>query len=183
MKSDGIQGGWCVLPSEALLCWGSKVVGDPIKPNREGEPEAGLGTEGGRSTSSTEDSGPMTPGNRAEDKTLKTRKSIAANGDVANKIGTYGLAVAARYHGVKVMVAAPTSTIDLRIASGAEIPIEVRDGDELLYCGGRRVAAAGAEAWNPVFDVTPAALVDAIVTEQGVVLSPNEKKIRKLMED
>jgi methylthioribose-1-phosphate isomerase len=108
---------------------------------------------------------------------------IAANGDVANKIGTYGLAVAARHHGVKVMVAAPTSTIDLRIACGAEIPIEVRDGDELLYCGGRRVAAAGAEAWNPVFDVTPAALVDAIVTERGVVLSPNEKKLRKLMED
>ncbi|MEJ2592449.1 MAG: S-methyl-5-thioribose-1-phosphate isomerase [Candidatus Thiodiazotropha sp.] len=107
---------------------------------------------------------------------------IAANGDVANKIGTYGLAVAARHHGVKVMVAAPTSTIDMRIASGQEIPIEVRDGDELLCCGGRRVAAAGATAWNPVFDVTPAALVDAIVTERGVVLSPNEKKMRKLME-
>jgi methylthioribose-1-phosphate isomerase len=106
---------------------------------------------------------------------------IAANGDVANKIGTYTLAVAARYHGVKVMVAAPTSTIDMRLASGERIPIEVRDSDELLSCGGRRVAASGAEAWNPVFDVTPAALVDAIVTEKGVVLSPNEKKIQKLM--
>jgi len=107
---------------------------------------------------------------------------IAANGDVANKIGTYGLAVAAKHHGVKVMVVAPTSTIDMAIASGRDIPIEVRDGEELLSCGGRRVAAEGAEAWNPVFDVTPASLVDAIVTEKGVALSPDEKKMRKLME-
>jgi len=106
---------------------------------------------------------------------------IAANGDVANKIGTYSLAVAARHHGVKVMVVAPTSTIDMSMASGEEIPIEVRDGDELLCCGGRRIAADGAAAWNPVFDVTPAGLVDAIVTEKGVVLSPDEKKMRKLM--
>ncbi|MGD8909554.1 MAG: S-methyl-5-thioribose-1-phosphate isomerase [Chromatiales bacterium] len=108
---------------------------------------------------------------------------IAANGDVANKIGTYSLAVAAKHHGVKVMVAAPTSTVDMRLANGAEIPIEVRDADELLYCAGKRVAASGAEAWNPVFDVTPAELIDAIVTERGVVLSPNEKKMQKLMAD
>ncbi|MCU7846291.1 MAG: S-methyl-5-thioribose-1-phosphate isomerase [Candidatus Thiodiazotropha sp. (ex Monitilora ramsayi)] len=108
---------------------------------------------------------------------------IAANGDVANKIGTYGLAVAAKHHGVRVMVAAPTSTIDMSIPSGADIPIEVRESDELLSCGGKRVAADGATAWNPVFDVTPAALVDAIVTEKGVVLSPNEKKMRNLMAD
>lgn len=106
---------------------------------------------------------------------------IAANGDVANKIGTYNLAVAAKYHGVKVMVAAPTSTIDMGIASGAEIPIEVRGADELLSCAGRRIAADGAGVWNPVFDVTPAELVDAIVTERGVVRSPNEKKMEKLM--
>ena len=108
---------------------------------------------------------------------------IAANGDVANKIGTYTLAVAARHHGVKVMVAAPTSTIDMSVASGGEIPIEVRESDELLCCAGRRIAAAGAEAWNPVFDVTPAELVDAIVTEKGVVLSPDGKKMEKLMMD
>lgn len=106
---------------------------------------------------------------------------IAANGDVANKIGTYGLAVAARYHGVKVMVAAPTSTIDMSIASGSEIPIEVRGADELLSCGGRRMAAAGAGVWNPVFDITPAELVNAIVTEKGVVLSPDRKKMENLM--
>ncbi|MCU7916975.1 MAG: S-methyl-5-thioribose-1-phosphate isomerase [Candidatus Thiodiazotropha sp. (ex Epidulcina cf. delphinae)] len=106
---------------------------------------------------------------------------IAANGDVANKIGTYSLAVAAKHHGVKVMVVAPTSTIDMSLPSGREIPIEVRDADELRYCGGRQVAAQGADAWNPVFDVTPAELVDAIVTERGVVCLPDEKKMEKLM--
>jgi methylthioribose-1-phosphate isomerase len=106
---------------------------------------------------------------------------IAANGDVANKIGTYGLAVLAKYHGIKVMVAAPTSTIDMDIASGAEIPIEERDPTELLGCGGRRVAPEGCVARNPVFDVTPAALVDAIVTERGVVLSPSTEQMQALM--
>jgi methylthioribose-1-phosphate isomerase len=100
---------------------------------------------------------------------------IAANGDVANKIGTYSLAVAARHHGVRFMVAAPTSTIDPATASGADIPIEVRDPEELLHCGGVRVAAQGAGAWNPVFDVTPAELVDAIVTEKGIVLNPGRE--------
>ncbi|MCW8906158.1 MAG: S-methyl-5-thioribose-1-phosphate isomerase [Sedimenticola sp.] len=108
---------------------------------------------------------------------------IAANGDVANKIGTYHLAVAARYHGVRVMVAAPTSTIDMSAPSGEEIPIECRNPEEVLSCAGTRVGAFGVDAWNPVFDVTPAALVDAIVTERGVVLSPDRKKIAELMAD
>ncbi len=106
---------------------------------------------------------------------------IAGNGDVANKIGTYSLAVAAKHHGVKVMVAAPTSTIDMSAASGDDIPIESRNSDEILNCGGKRLGATGVDAWNPVFDVTPAALVDAIVTEKGVVHSPNTKKMLKLM--
>jgi methylthioribose-1-phosphate isomerase len=106
---------------------------------------------------------------------------IAGNGDVANKIGTYSLAVAAKYHGVKVMVVAPTSTIDMGITCGKDIPIEVRESDELLYCGDKRIGASGASVWNPVFDVTPASLVDAIVTERGVVLSPNSEKMAKLM--
>lgn len=108
---------------------------------------------------------------------------IAANGDVANKIGTYGLAVAARHHGVKFMVVAPTSTIDMAMASGAGIPIEERAADELLSCGGRRIGPQGVGAWNPVFDVTPAALVDAIVTERGVILSPDAKKLAAHMAD
>ncbi|RMG35792.1 MAG: S-methyl-5-thioribose-1-phosphate isomerase [Gammaproteobacteria bacterium] len=102
---------------------------------------------------------------------------IAANGDVANKIGTFSLAVAARHHGVKFMVAAPTSTIDPDTASGADIPIEHRAAEEILNCAGCPVAAAGAGAWNPVFDVTPAQLVDAIVTEKGVILAPDAAKI------
>jgi len=106
---------------------------------------------------------------------------IAANGDVANKIGTYHLVLAARYHGIKVMVAAPTSTIDMSLASGEDIPIEQRNPEELLSCGNKRVAAAGVPAWNPVFDVTPAALVDAIVTEKGIVLEPDAEKMKKLM--
>ncbi|MCU0970207.1 MAG: S-methyl-5-thioribose-1-phosphate isomerase, partial [Gammaproteobacteria bacterium] len=105
---------------------------------------------------------------------------IAANGDAANKIGTYGLAVAARHHGVRFMVVAPTSTIDLSIASGAQIPIEERDPAEILSCGGQVVGAPGVGAWNPVFDVTPASLIDAIVTERGVVLAPTAERLRSL---
>ena len=102
---------------------------------------------------------------------------IAANGDVANKIGTYGLAVAARHHGVRFMVAAPTSTIDMETPDGAAIPIEERPADEVLHCAGQRTTAAGVGAWNPVFDVTPAALVDAIVTERGVIEHPDRGKL------
>lgn len=108
---------------------------------------------------------------------------IAANGDVANKIGTYHAALAARHHGVRVMVVAPTSTIDMDTPDGDRIPIETRATDELLALGGRRVAAPGAGAWNPVFDVTPAALVDAIVTERGVVLAPTREKMAALMSE
>jgi len=106
---------------------------------------------------------------------------IAANGDVANKIGTYGLAVLARHHGVKFMVAAPTSTVDMAIASGDDIPIEKRSSDEVLGLAGTRMAAEGAQAWNPAFDVTPASLVDATVTERGVVLAPDAAKMAALM--
>jgi methylthioribose-1-phosphate isomerase len=106
---------------------------------------------------------------------------IAANGDVCNKIGTYALAVLARHHGVGFMVAAPTSTIDMAVASGADIPIEERDPDEVLACGGRRIGPDGVMAHNPVFDVTPAALVDYLVTERGVVQRPTREKLRRLM--
>lgn len=107
---------------------------------------------------------------------------ITANGDVVNKIGTYSLAVNARHHGVKFMVAAPNSTIDPDLASGDDVPIEFRDAAELLGFSGRSVAAPGAEAWNPVFDMTPAALVDAIVTEAGVVEKPAGRGVLELLE-
>lgn len=106
---------------------------------------------------------------------------IAANGDAANKIGTFHAAIAARYHGVKFMVVAPSSTIDMSIETGAQIPIETRAEQELLELNGVRVAAEGARAWNPSFDVTPAGLIDAIVTERGVVLEPTAEKMSKLM--
>lgn len=105
---------------------------------------------------------------------------ITANGDVANKIGTYNLAVIAMHHGVRFMVVAPSSTIDMNLASGDDIPIEERAGHELLEAGGQRIAAE-VEAFNPVFDVTPADLIDAIVTERGVVERPDAKKMAELM--
>jgi methylthioribose-1-phosphate isomerase len=97
---------------------------------------------------------------------------IAANGDTANKIGTYQLAVSARHHGVKFMVVAPTSTIDFATATGAGIPIEERSGEEVARFGQCRAAPSGVATWNPAFDVTPAALIDAIITEKGVVETP-----------
>jgi len=105
---------------------------------------------------------------------------ITANGDVANKIGTYQLAVNAMHHGVRFMVVAPSSTIDMALESGDDIQIEERDGRELLELGGQRVAAE-VEAVNPVFDVTPADLIDFIVTEKGVVERPDKAKLARLM--
>ena len=105
---------------------------------------------------------------------------ITANGDVANKIGTYSLAILAKHHGVKFMVVAPTSTIDMSLVSGDDIPIEERAGTELSQMFGAKTTPDGVDVVNPVFDVTPAALVDAIVTEKGVVLAPNEKKMAAL---
>lgn len=105
---------------------------------------------------------------------------IAANGDTANKIGTYQLAIAARHHGVKFMVVAPWSTIDLSTAGGTDIEIELRSPDELFSYGGQRTVAEGARAWNPVFDVTPADLIDAIVTERGVVERPDAARLAAL---
>ena len=98
---------------------------------------------------------------------------ICANGDTANKIGTYQLAIAARHHGVKFMVVAPSSTVDMGTAHGDEIEIEQRDPGELFGVGGVRTVAEGIAAWNPVFDVTPGELIDAIVTERGVILKPD----------
>jgi methylthioribose-1-phosphate isomerase len=103
---------------------------------------------------------------------------ICANGDTANKIGTYQLAIAARHHGAKFMVVAPSSTVDMATPNGEAIHIEERDPAELLGIGGTRIVAEGVAAWNPVFDVTPAALIDAIVTEKGVIEQPDEARMR-----
>ena len=108
---------------------------------------------------------------------------ITANGDVANKIGTYSLAVNAKHHGVKFMVVAPTSTVDMELMSGKDIPIEQRDPNEVLMLNGQAISPPGVQAWNPAFDVTPAALVDVIVTERGVVESPNAEKMAAMMKN
>jgi methylthioribose-1-phosphate isomerase len=102
---------------------------------------------------------------------------IAANGDVANKIGTYALALAARHHQIPFYVAAPTSTIDLATASGDAIRIEERDPSEVTHAGGVLIAPAGATARNPAFDVTPARLVTAIVTEVGIARPPYRRSL------
>ena len=105
---------------------------------------------------------------------------ICANGDTANKIGTYQLAITARHHGVKFMVVAPSSTVDMGTADGSLIQIEERDPGELYGVGGVRTVAEGIAAWNPVFDVTPASLIDAIVTERGVVQRPDGAAMQAL---
>lgn len=94
---------------------------------------------------------------------------IAANGDAANKIGTYGLAVLAHHHKIPFYVAAPSSTFDLSIDSGAQIPIEERSASEVLAPGGLSIAPVGAKAYNPAFDVAPAELITALITERGVI--------------
>ncbi|MGH8511032.1 MAG: S-methyl-5-thioribose-1-phosphate isomerase [Gammaproteobacteria bacterium] len=106
---------------------------------------------------------------------------IAANGDVANKIGTYGLAVAARAHGVRFMVAAPISTLDLKALDGGAIPIENRPPEEIVAFAGQSVAAPGVEVWNPVFDVTPAGLIDVLVTEKGAIEHPDAVSLSALL--
>lgn len=106
---------------------------------------------------------------------------IAANGDVANKIGTYNVAVLAKRHGIPFFVAAPTSTIDPSTASGELIPVEERAPEEVAEVFGKRFAPEGAKAVNPVFDVTPADLVSAIITEKAVLVPPYDAAIRSIL--
>jgi methylthioribose-1-phosphate isomerase len=106
---------------------------------------------------------------------------IAANGDVANKIGTYGVAVLAREHGIPFYVAAPISTIDLHTADGSRIPIEERNDREVTHIGSARVTPEGAKIRNPAFDVTPAKYVTAIITERGIARPPYHESLAQLV--
>jgi methylthioribose-1-phosphate isomerase len=108
---------------------------------------------------------------------------ISANGDVANKIGTYSLAVLAMENGVPFYVAAPVSTIDLNLGTGDEIPIEERDPSEVSHFRGVPVAPVGTNVANPAFDVTPHRYVTAIITEKGVFLEPFEMRLKKLLKN
>jgi methylthioribose-1-phosphate isomerase len=103
---------------------------------------------------------------------------IARNGDAANKIGTYGLAVLARHHGIPFYIAAPSSTIDMNIKSGRDIPVEERNKNELIYTGSKQTAPINAKVFNPAFDVTPCSLISAIITEKGVY---EIKRFRKIL--
>jgi methylthioribose-1-phosphate isomerase len=103
---------------------------------------------------------------------------IAANGDTANKIGTYSLAVNAKYHKVPFYVAAPASTFDLSLPSGKYIPIEERSADEVRCIGGKYITVKNVDIKNPAFDVTPRELISAIITEKGVIKAPDRKKIK-----
>jgi methylthioribose-1-phosphate isomerase len=105
---------------------------------------------------------------------------VAANGDVANKIGTYGLALAAKANGVPFYVAAPWPTIDLNTPDGSSIPIENRLPEELTHIAGQRIVPDGVKVLNPAFDVTPADLVTALITDRGVVRPPYAAKIQSL---
>ena len=102
---------------------------------------------------------------------------IAANGDTANKIGTFSLSILAKEHGIGFYIAAPSSTFDLSIPTGAEIPIEERAGEEVGELGGVRIAPEDLNVYNPAFDVTDAANITAIITEIGVIEKPNTEKI------
>jgi len=102
---------------------------------------------------------------------------IANNGDTANKIGTYSLAVLARYHNIPFYVAAPTSTIDFTIDEGKEIPIEERSASEIKYWKEYQIAPEEAGVENPAFDITPNSLITAIITEQGILYPPFREKI------
>jgi methylthioribose-1-phosphate isomerase len=106
---------------------------------------------------------------------------VAANGDVANKIGTYALAVLAERHRLPFFVAAPTSTIDLKCPHGDNIPIESRNGREITHIQERQIAPSGVAVANPAFDVTPHELVTAIVTERGVARAPFKTSLRRLL--
>ncbi len=114
------------------------------------------------------------------DKVLVGADRIASNGDTANKIGTYNVAVLAKYHSVPFYVAAPLSTFDFNIKTGKEIPIEERDADEVRTISGRLVAPASVKVYNPAFDVTPNELITAIVTERGIFRKPYIKSLKVL---
>jgi methylthioribose-1-phosphate isomerase len=105
---------------------------------------------------------------------------IARNGDTANKIGTYGLAILSKWHDIPFYVAAPTSTLDISLASGRDIPIEERKPEEVTHLGGKRITPKGIRAFNPGFDVTPHSLIRGIITEKGIVREPFHKNLKKI---
>jgi methylthioribose-1-phosphate isomerase len=105
---------------------------------------------------------------------------IARNGDTANKVGTYGLAILSKWHGVPFYVAAPSSTIDFRLANGLRIPIEERASAEVTCVQGRCIAPDGTQVFNPAFDVTPQSFINAIITEKGIIRKPFLRNLKRI---
>jgi methylthioribose-1-phosphate isomerase len=115
------------------------------------------------------------------DKIFVGADRIAANGDTANKIGTYNLAVLAKHHAIPLYVVAPSSSVDLSLATGKGIPIEERNGDEVRRVLGTAIAPRNVAVYNPAFDVTPHKLISAIVTEAGIARKPYKTTLRRLL--
>ena len=115
-----------------------------------------------------------------EDEMVAEADRIAANGDVANKIGTYTVAILAKEHGIPFYVAAPISTVDLACPDGSKIPIEQRNAREVTHIAGKQMVPDGVGVENPAFDVTPAKYVAAIITEKGIARAPYDESLRKL---
>lgn len=118
--------------------------------------------------------------NQSVDAVIVGADRVAANGDTANKIGTYGLAVLAHYHNIPFYVAAPLSSIDMNILSGEEIPIEERNAEEVRYLGGQCITVPEVRVFNPAFDVTPAGLISAIITEAGIIMPPLHEGLQEV---
>jgi methylthioribose-1-phosphate isomerase len=106
---------------------------------------------------------------------------ICRNGDTANKIGTYGLAVLARYHRIPFYVAAPISTLDSSLACGIDVPIEERSSREVTHPGGKQITPKGVRVRNPAFDVTPHSLIQAIITEKKIVRKPFARELKRIV--
>jgi methylthioribose-1-phosphate isomerase len=120
--------------------------------------------------------------NKQVDAVVVGADRIASNGDVANKIGTYMVAVMAQKHGIPFYVAAPISTLDLSLSSGDEIPIEQRSGDEVACLNNKRITPEGANIAHPAFDITPNDLVTAIITDKGIAEQSYSTSLKKLAE-
>jgi len=115
------------------------------------------------------------------DKIMTGADRIASNGDTANKIGTYSLAVLAKYHNIPLYIIAPSSTFDLTLKTGKDIPVEERSSKEITHIKGKKIAPSGIKVYNPAFDVTPHKLIKAIVTEKGIIKAPFDRNISKIL--
>ena len=165
-------------------CWNFKVYSDETRPRLQGSTltalelyEAGIDV-----TTITDNMAAMVMSQGKIDAVIVGCDRIAANGDTANKIGTMGVSILAKYFGIPMYIAAPTPSIDMNTITGEDIPIEERNSEEVIYRFGVYTAPKGVKVYNPGFDVTPHENITAIVTEKGIVYPPFEENLKKLFE-